>query len=320
MGVKLKELLFSVVIPLYNKEKYIQNTLKSVLNQEYQNFEIIIVNDGSTDNSLHQIQEIEDSRIHLFNQQNLGVSEARNRGVKESKGNYITLLDADDYWYPNHLTNFITSINKNTGQKVFCNNYKIQISEQNFKIPEYSYLPSKSEICVINDYFESSFINSIAWTSAICFSKSIFNSNAYWFDSKMSSGQDTDLWIRLGLNYSFVFNPKITAIHKKFVADNLSKSNNADSRFLMTQKYLEEETGNANLKRFMDNNRFSILLKYIILNNNKPNQEILRSQINLTSLNKKQYFLLTMPSLLLRVLLVVKRSLVYFNINILIFR
>ena len=76
---------FSIIIPLYNKEKFIENTLKSVLNQTFTDYEILIVNDGSTDNSLGKVLQFNDSRIKHFNKENGGVSTARNYGIKKAK-------------------------------------------------------------------------------------------------------------------------------------------------------------------------------------------------------------------------------------------
>lgn len=90
--------MISVVIPLYNKDKQIAKTLYSVLKQTYPNFEVIVVNDGSTDNSLSEVSKISDSRIRLICQENKGVSAARNRGIQEAKSDYIAFLDADDEW------------------------------------------------------------------------------------------------------------------------------------------------------------------------------------------------------------------------------
>ena len=95
---------FSVVIPLYNKENHIQKTLNSVLSQSFTDFEIIIINDGSTDNSLDKVQEIKDSRINIYTTPNHGVSKARNTGILKSNSQYICFLDADDFWYENHLS------------------------------------------------------------------------------------------------------------------------------------------------------------------------------------------------------------------------
>ena len=96
--------LFSVVIPLYNKENHIQKTLNCVLSQSFTNFEIIIINDGSTDNSLKKAEDIKDSRIFLYSIKNQGVSNARNYGIKKANSDYICFLDADDFWYNNHLS------------------------------------------------------------------------------------------------------------------------------------------------------------------------------------------------------------------------
>ena len=94
---------FSVIIPIYNKEKDVETTIKSVLNQTYIDYEIILVDDGSTDNSLNIVNAIEDDRIQIFTKQNEGVSKTRNYGITKAKAEYIAFLDADDYWYPNHL-------------------------------------------------------------------------------------------------------------------------------------------------------------------------------------------------------------------------
>lgn len=89
--------LFSIIIPLYNKEKSIGHTVASILSQNYENFEIIIVNDGSTDNSLNIVQNFADKRLKIISQRNSGVSAARNRGIEEARGTYLYFLDADDY-------------------------------------------------------------------------------------------------------------------------------------------------------------------------------------------------------------------------------
>lgn len=96
--------MISVIIPLYNKAHTIVNTLNTVLNQTYHDFEVVIVNDGSTDNGVEVIkQNFNDSRIRIINQKNAGVSAARNRGIQESRGKWISFLDADDEWMPNYL-------------------------------------------------------------------------------------------------------------------------------------------------------------------------------------------------------------------------
>ena len=105
--------MISVVIPLYNRVQVIEQTVKSVLSQTFDAFEVIIVNDGSSDNSLNVVRDkFTDSRIRIINQENQGVSVARNRGVKESKYEYIAFLDADDEWDSGFLEKVVEAIGK----------------------------------------------------------------------------------------------------------------------------------------------------------------------------------------------------------------
>lgn len=114
----------SVVIPLYNKAQYIEKTINSVLNQTYDHFEIVIVDDGSTDESVNVIKKTFDSdKIRLSQKENGGPSSARNRGVLESKGDWIVFLDADDILLPNALEYFSNLILKvgNHVEYIICN-------------------------------------------------------------------------------------------------------------------------------------------------------------------------------------------------------
>lgn len=117
--------MISVVIPLYNKAHTIVNTLSTVMSQTYQDFEVVIVNDGSTDNGVGVIGEhFHDSRIRIINQENAGVGAARNRGVKEAKGDWIAFLDADDEWLPKYLQTLTSVLQKfPTANMIGCASY-----------------------------------------------------------------------------------------------------------------------------------------------------------------------------------------------------
>lgn len=93
----------SIIMPVYNKEKYVEKAVESVLNQTYKNFELIIINDGSTDNSTEKCKKYIDDRIVIIDTPNYGVSHARNVGIAVAKGDYITFLDGDDYLGANYL-------------------------------------------------------------------------------------------------------------------------------------------------------------------------------------------------------------------------
>lgn len=112
----------SIIMPAYNVKDYIKASILSVINQTYQNWELIIINDGSTDNTLDIIQEciLLDSRIVLINQENRGVSATRNRGITLAKGEYISFLDADDSYDPHYIELMTEPLKKNIADMVFC--------------------------------------------------------------------------------------------------------------------------------------------------------------------------------------------------------
>ncbi|MGP1625027.1 glycosyltransferase family 2 protein [Prevotella koreensis] len=124
----------SVIIPLYNKEKIVERSVNSVLSQSFKNFELIIVDDGSTDNSFEIVNNIKDDRIRLMRQENGGPSKARNTGAKRACGEWIVFLDADDELLPSALEVFILSIKKHEDANFICCEY--QESDGNFiRIP-----------------------------------------------------------------------------------------------------------------------------------------------------------------------------------------
>lgn len=112
--------IISIVVPVYNCEKFIEETINSVLNQTYKDFELILVNDCSTDKSVDKIKSFSDARIRLIEQEtNQGAYAARNRGVKEARGRYIAFLDADDIWEPVKLEHELTFMKEEDAGFVF---------------------------------------------------------------------------------------------------------------------------------------------------------------------------------------------------------
>lgn len=117
---------FSIIIPLYNKEDGIVSSIESVLNQTFKDFEVVIVDDGSTDTSIENIQQFDDCRIRLITQQNAGPSAARNHGVRKANGEWILFLDADDELEPDALSHFNNLISKYPKHKCFACNYYLE--------------------------------------------------------------------------------------------------------------------------------------------------------------------------------------------------
>lgn len=198
--------MFSVVVPLYNKELSIKNTIQSVLDQTYQDFEIVVVNDGSTDSSPIIIEEFKDSRIRLIHQKNHGVSAARNKGIKEAECQWIVFLDADDIWKNNHLSVLANMIKKYPEDKVFCTSHT---KSKPRNIEEESGL-----IVVIENYFREVLQHvDFFWTSATCIHVSVFE-NVGDFVVGINRGEDLDLWARIGREYRFIRSTKLTAVYR----------------------------------------------------------------------------------------------------------
>lgn len=190
--------MFSIVIPLYNKEQSVKNTIQSVLTQKFKEFEIVIVNDGSTDNSVQIVEQIQDSRIRIIHQKNGGVSAARNRGIKEAKYDWIAFLDADDIWKENHLQTLVGMIKDFPEDKVFCTSHTKSKYIQTYQpklINDYE---------VIEDYFEIVMKNvDFFWTGAVCIHKSVFEKMG-GFIVGITRGEDLEMWARIGKKFRII--------------------------------------------------------------------------------------------------------------------
>lgn len=205
--------MISIVIPLYNKELSIGYTLQTVLTQTYQDFEIIIVNDGSTDHSVEEVAKVTDPRIRLIHQSNAGVSAARNRGIEEAKGEYIAFLDADDEWKPDYLKTQYELTQKYPECSVFTCNYEFKDSQGKITPTIIRKLPFKDEDGILSNYFEvASCSHPPLWTSAVMVKKSAIQSIGV-FPVGIKSGEDLLTWARLTCKYSIAYTQKSQAIY-----------------------------------------------------------------------------------------------------------
>jgi len=194
--------LVSVIIPLFNKELFIKDTLLSILNQSYRNLEIIIVDDGSTDDSYSIATSIHDSRLKFFSIKNSGVSNARNFGFGKSSGEYIIFFDADDIMNLNHIEFFITNIIKYTDSFIFATNYLTFKSRLSF-----TNLISSHESIIIHfdNFYKFMCIKPPFWIGSIIFNRKCFNDLDYIFKPNESSAEDHDLFFRLIDKHHFIY-------------------------------------------------------------------------------------------------------------------
>lgn len=178
---------FSVIIPIYNSEATITNTLNSVINQTYKDFEIILVDDGSFDNTKKNIEAFFKNKNIIYKyiyQANNGVSAARNRGIKEAQGEYIAFLDSDDMWHPQKLE-IVSNILENTSINILGH---VHTLENNFSNRYTSYTLKKVS-------FFKLLIKNFATTPSVVIKKK----SCGYFDEKMRYTEDHELWLRLAL-------------------------------------------------------------------------------------------------------------------------
>lgn len=128
--------MVSVIIPTYNRAYTIQRSIESVLNQSFKDFELIIVDDGSSDNTEEIVNGIKDSRIRYIKQSNAGAAAARNTGVCNAKYDYIAFQDSDDYWYPDKLRKQVEALKNNKADVVFCKLRRINYGDGNDILPD----------------------------------------------------------------------------------------------------------------------------------------------------------------------------------------
>ena len=194
--------MISVVIPLYNKAHTIVNTLQTVLNQTFKDFEVIIINDGSTDNGVEVINKhFNDSRIKIINQDNQGVSAARNRGVEESISDWVAFLDADDEWHPEYLEYVFKAISSYSEAGMICTGGIVGDIRNRYTV--YYRLANKYIDKIVSvDYFENPGV--FGHTSATVVRKDIFG-YAGKFPLGMKRSQDLACFYSVALISKVVY-------------------------------------------------------------------------------------------------------------------
>ncbi|MEZ4802158.1 MAG: glycosyltransferase family 2 protein [Gelidibacter sp.] len=297
---------FSVIIPLYNKERHIKNTLESVLAQTFQDFEVLVVNDGSTDHSESEANAVTDDRIQLFTIENHGVSFARNHGVSKSNSDFIVLLDADDYWHPHHLENLKNLYSNFPNCGMYGTAYNYQFNRKTVA-SVYNQIPTQAHWQgVVNDFFVNSTINCIASASTVMIPKRIYESLG-GFNTHYDSGEDIDFWIRIALQHDVAFTNAVSATINMNV-ENQASQKNINNKKLIDFDVFKEEITNRSLQTYLDLNRFSIAIQHIIAGNTKKAKDLIK-KIDKNNLNAQQRFLLQMNAPVLKLLMRTKNLL-----------
>lgn len=197
--------MISVVIPLYNKEKHIADTIRSVLAQSFQDFEVVVVDDGSTDNSAAVVEGLlsEDNRLRLIKQANGGVCSARNNGIDVARGEFVAFLDADDQWDVDFLKEIVKMQNDFPHAAMWGINFaELYGGKLLRELP--TGLP-KGYRGYVENYFDiPGRISDLYCSSSVVVRRNVFDVVGM-FDTRLKYSEDIDMWYRIIVNYPVAF-------------------------------------------------------------------------------------------------------------------
>jgi glycosyltransferase involved in cell wall biosynthesis len=195
---------FSIVIPLYNKARFIKRSLDSVLMQTLGDYEVIVIDDGSTDDGPDLVAGYSDHGIRLIRQENRGVSAARNRGIAEAQGEWIAFLDADDTLKPHYLQTIMGLIRRFPDAGAYATAYEIIMPNGKIIYPKYEAIPLPPWEGLLPSYFRSALGPPPVCTGAVTIHKNLFNAVGM-FPVGIPVGEDLDMWGRIALRYPIAF-------------------------------------------------------------------------------------------------------------------
>ena len=255
---------FSVIIPLFNKAPYVKKALESILAQTFRGFELIVVDDGSTDDSLSVAKGVLDGSdidYQLIHQKNAGVSTARNNGVAASHGNFVCFLDADDWWSPSFLDRMDNLIKEYPEAGIYGTNYFIvNRGEQRVAL----HFPSTGYINYCDCYRK---LQMPLWTGAVSIPRFVFDELG-GFKPHLKLGEDFDLWIRIALTRKVAYLDEPLAYYfqdSNPIWRGTGHMTDPRSHMLWNLDYLaQEERTNPDYKRLIDELRVRGLLSYFL--------------------------------------------------------
>ncbi|QRN85485.1 glycosyltransferase [Clostridia bacterium] len=198
---------FSIITPAYNAEKFIVRGIESVLNQTFDDFELIVVDDGSNDQTLERLKTINDERLVVISQSNKGVSVARNTGISHARGEFICFLDADDEYRPNHLEHLAGLITKNPSRNFFATRFCVSLrtNSNGIVMPH-----TTGEVTYYEDAVRWTLKdNKKIWTGCVCIRRKMFEKYGV-FEPGVKLGEDIDMWRRVYAHTGVVYSDMVT--------------------------------------------------------------------------------------------------------------
>ncbi len=259
-------MLISVVIPLFNKGAHIRRAITSVLDQTHTDFELLIVDDGSTDDGAATAASFTDPRVRLIRQNNRGVSAARNRGIDEARGELIAFLDADDRWDPRLLESLTGLYRDFPDGGIYAAGYYLVEKDGKILEADIRGLSREFQRGPVDDYFKMIALgNNPAWTSAVAVPRAILIA-AGRFNEQTRIYEDLELWSRIALNHPVVFTRERLAWYQKDADNRICNNIVPGADDLPFRDELISEAAQKNLPASTQGYIRRFLDKYTLLN------------------------------------------------------
>ena len=287
--------MFTVVIPLYNKESTIEETLRSVLNQTFFGSEIIVVNDGSTDGSREKAAEVAGSRIKIIDQPNKGVSAARNRGILQSSNPYIATLDGDDVWLPEYLEEQKKMIDDFPDAGMWGVAWD---TWRNDKRTRKDHGIEKDFRGYIDNYFTMDKKGHLFMPSSTVLEKNTLKALGL-YDESIYTGEDLDVFYRILLRYRTAFYNKPLMLYDTGIKNSLSSIKH-DIKYWFyydIDKYEEQRTANPEFRKYFDNLVLRYMYSYRLDDDYSQDVDEVLSRIDFSLQPRRWWWLYKFPGL-----------------------
>ncbi|CAM3771565.1 glycosyltransferase family A protein [Flavobacterium gelidilacus] len=284
---------FTIIIPLYNKENYVESALKSILNQTFTDFEVIIVNDCSTDKSVSKIESYLSDKVTLIHhEKNKGLSATRNTGIRNAKAEYVMYLDADDLWKTTFLETIHRLISNFPEAKIYGTNYEEIYGNRVLKPFNNSDALADNFEGII-DFFKLNVKQGIYNHGSVCFHKSVFEKVGY-YDEKIRFSQDIDFNIRANYFFKLAYSNTNQMSYFMQTDNQITRSSILHYQIPDYDKYEDWAKTNPDLKKQLDFLRY-VLVKKLKKDGDKSLWKKIIKPIQLRNLNWKQVILLYVP-------------------------
>lgn len=306
----MKKSFFTIIIPLYNKENFVQKTIDSVFKQTFQDFEVLIIEDCSTDKSLAIAQLNENKRVKIIRHyKNKGLSASRNTGIINANSDFLVFLDADDLLKPMYLEKLFSLINNFPTAKLFATNYE-EVFNKNKIINTIINLENADD-CLINDFFEANIKQPLYSPSSLCVEKTVFYEIGF-YNEKITYSEDVDFNIRANIKFKLAYSNEKLVQQIKTDVNQITNSSILGKIIPDFDSYEHLSTNKPFVKKYLDINRYmlaSLFKKEGDLETYKKLKNGIDKNPKVSGLNYKQILLLELPSTLLKIIKIIKKKL-----------